>query len=202
MKVILKQAVPKLGKEGQVVTVKDGYARNFLFPQSMAVVADKKQLQVLERQQAKIVAQLEETKASVEVMAEKINGKLVKIETKAGQDGRLFGAVTSQDIVDALKAQLGQEVDRKAVLLLRPIKRLGVYDIEVNAHRNVNIEFKLAVFDPEFEEVDEKMPELEAILEEDAAEAEEAAAAQAVNQAEAAKAAEAEEADEESEDTE
>ncbi|MFM9874531.1 MAG: 50S ribosomal protein L9 [Fimbriimonadaceae bacterium] len=174
MKVILKQAVPKLGKEGQLVNVKDGYARNFLFPQKMAIVADKKQLEVLGRQQAKIEAELEKTKASAETVGEKINGKLIKIETKAGGDGRLFGAVTSQDICDAIKSQLKQDVDKKAVLLLRPIKRLGNYDIEINIHRNVNIELKLNVFDPEFVVLDEVMPELEAELAADA----EAAAAQ------------------------
>lgn len=164
MKVILKQAVPKLGKEGQVVNVKAGYARNFLFPQSMAIVADKKQLSVLERQHAKIAADLEKTKAGAEALAEKLNGKSLRIQTKAGADGRLFGAITSQDIVDEIKKSLGESVDKKAVLLLRPIKRLGKYDVELNVHRAVNIEIKLSVFDPDFEEVDEKLPELEAEL--------------------------------------
>lgn len=164
MKVILKQAVPKLGKEGQVVNVKPGYARNFLFPQSMAVVADKKQLAVVERQQAKIAADLEKTKAGAESVAEKLNGKRLRIQTKAGADGRLFGAVTSQDIVDKIKSELGETIDRKAVLLLRPIKRLGTFDIELNIHRDVHIEIKLSVFDPDFEEVEEKLPDVEADL--------------------------------------
>jgi large subunit ribosomal protein L9 len=150
MKVILKQAVPKLGKEGQVVTVKDGYARNFLFPQSMAVIADKKQLQVLERQHAKVAAELEATKANAEALRERIHGKSIQFQTKAGADGRLFGAVTSQDIADLIKSELGETVEKKNVLLLRPIKRLGRYDIELNVHRNVNIELKLSVFDPEY----------------------------------------------------
>lgn len=169
MKVILKQAVPKLGKEGQVVTVKDGYARNFLFPNSMAVIADKKQLGVVERQQAKAAAELESTKADAEALATRINGKMLKVETKSGPDGRLFGAVTSQDIVDALKTQLNESVDRKAVLLLRPIKRLGTYDIELNVHRNVDIEFKLNVFDPEFVETEEQLPEFTEAMAEEAA---------------------------------
>lgn len=165
MKVILKQAVPKLGKEGHVVNVKPGYARNFLFPQGMAIVADKSQLGVLERQQAKIAADLEKTKAGAESVAEKLNGKSIRIQTKAGSDGRLFGAITSQDIVDEIKKSLGESVDKKAVLLLRPIKRLGKFDIELNIHRAVSIEIKLAVFDPEFEEVDEKLPEVDEVEE-------------------------------------
>lgn len=161
MKVILKQAVPKLGKEGQVVTVKDGYARNFLFPQHMATVADKKQLQVLERQQAKVAAELEQTRAEAQIVGEKLNGQALKIETKSGPDGRLFGAITSQDIVDAIKKEFKVELDKKAVLLLRPIKRVGKYDVEINIHRDVDIELKVSVFDPEFVELDEKLPEMD-----------------------------------------
>ncbi|MDI9641204.1 50S ribosomal protein L9 [Kamptonema cortianum] len=170
MKIILTQAVPKLGKEGQLVNVKPGYARNFLFPQGKAIVADRKQIQVLERRNAKIAAQLAATKADAEALAEKINGASIKIETKAGPDRRLFGAVTSQDISDAIKSQLSADVDKKDVLLLRPIKRLGKYDIELNVHRDVNIEIKLNVFDPEFvEEEAEMLPELvEALAEEEA----------------------------------
>lgn len=156
MKVILQQAVPKLGKQGQVVNVKPGYARNFLFPQGMALLADKKQLEVLERRNAKVAAQLADTKANAEALKEKLNGKDISIETKSGGDGRLFGAVTSQDICDAIKAQLGSDIDKKAVLLLRPIKRLGHYDIELDIHRDVTIELSLHVFDPEHMEVEKK----------------------------------------------
>lgn len=172
MKVILKQAVPKLGKEGQVVNVKDGYARNFLFPQHMAVIADKKQLEVLGRQQAKIAAELEQTRAEAQVIGEKLNGVTLKMETKSGPDGRLFGAITSQDIVDVIKSELKTEVDKKAVLLLRPIKRVGKYDVEINVHRDVNIEMKLNVFDPEFAELDEKLPEIEEVVAEESDEVE------------------------------
>ena len=157
MKVILKQAVPKLGKEGQVVNVKPGYARNFLFPQGMAVVADKKQLQVVERRNAKVAASQAEGLAAAEALKAKIHGKEVSIQTKAGSDRRLFGAVTDQDVADAIKAQLGESIDKKAVLLLRPIKRLGRYDVELNVHRSVTMEVKVRVFDPEFVEFDEEM---------------------------------------------
>lgn len=150
MKVILMQAVPKLGKAGQVVNVKQGYARNFLFPQGMATVADRTQLQVLERRNAKIQKDLDATKAAAEALAERINGKHLKFEAKAGADrARLFGAVTSQDIADLIKKELGETVEKKDVLLLRPIKRLGTYDIELDVHRNVDIALKLEVFDPE-----------------------------------------------------
>ncbi len=162
MKIILRQAVPKLGKEGQVVNVKPGYARNFLFPQGMAVVADKKQLEVVERRNARLNEKLAEGLSAAESVRDKVTGKTVRIETKAGPDGRLFGAVTDQNIADAVKEQLGQEVDKKAVLMLRPIKRLGRYDIELDVHRNVSIDIKVVVFDPEFIELDEALPEEEA----------------------------------------
>lgn len=169
MKVILKQAVPKLGKEGQVVNVKPGYARNFLFPQHMAVLADKSQMKVLDLKNAKVAQQLLETKSAADTLAEKIDGKEITIETKAGADrARLFGAVTSQDIADAIKSQLGETVDKKDVLLLRPIKRLGHYDIELDVHRQVSIAFKLHVVDPD-------------LLEEERAQAAQAAAVEALS---------------------
>lgn len=152
MKIILLEAVPKLGKEGQVVNVKPGYARNFLFPQGMATLADKKQLQVLERRNAKVAAKLAETKADAEKVKGELDGKTVEIEVKAGRDStRLFGAVTSEQIADAIQAQLGQTLDRKQVLLVAPIKRLGDHSVEINVHREVDITVKVRVFDPEHE---------------------------------------------------
>lgn len=161
MKVILLQAVPKLGKEGHVVNVKPGYARNYLFPQGMATVADKRQLQVLDRRNAKMAAELAETKSDAEKLREEIHGKTLEIQVKAGKDSdKLFGAVTSEQIADALKDQLGQSVERKQVLLIAPIKRLGTYGVEINAHRDVDIEVKVHVFDPEHVE-EEKAKEAE-----------------------------------------
>ncbi len=149
MKVILKQSVPKLGKQGQVVNVKDGYARNYLFPQGMAIVADKTQLTVLERKNAKLAGELSETKAQAEAVKAKIDGNEIKIEAKVGGDStRLFGAITSQDIADAIKAQFGQEFDKKQVLLAMPIKQLGRYSVEIDAHRQVDIKVIVNVFDP------------------------------------------------------
>lgn len=150
MKVILLEAVPKLGKEGQVVNVKPGYARNFLFPQGMATLADKKQLEVLERRNAKMAAQLAETKADAEKVAEKLHKKSLDIEVKAGKEsGRLFGAVTSEQIADEIKAKFGVELEKRQVLLVAPIKRTGRSGVEINIHRDVDIEVVVNVFDPE-----------------------------------------------------
>ncbi|HRF58417.1 MAG TPA: 50S ribosomal protein L9 [Fimbriimonadaceae bacterium] len=150
MKVILNQTVPKVGKEGQVVTVADGYARNFLFPRGLAVVADKGQIKALEARRARLDAKLAETKAAAEALKEKIDGKALRIVGKAGrEDTKLFGAITAQDIVDALKEQAGVVLEKKQVPLLQPIKRLGNYRLEVDLHRDVDAHISVEVYDPE-----------------------------------------------------
>lgn len=150
MKVILKQSVPKVGKEGQVVTVKDGYARNYLFPNKMAIVADKNQLGVLARRNAKIEAQLASTKADAETLREKLNGQVLEIEGHVGKDtGKLFGAITSQDIADAIKTKFGVDLEKRVVLLAQPIKQLGNHTVDIDVHRQVDIRMTVRVFDPE-----------------------------------------------------
>lgn len=150
MKVILKQSVPKVGKEGQVVNVKNGFARNYLFPQGMAIVADKKQLGVLTRRNAKIEAKLAETKSEADTMREKLHGHVLNIEGHVGKDtGKLFGAVTSQDIADAIKSQFGVDLDKRIVLLSQPIKQLGNHTVDIDVHRQVDIRMTVRVFDPE-----------------------------------------------------
>jgi large subunit ribosomal protein L9 len=153
MKVILKQSVPKLGKEGQVVTVKDGYARNFLFPQGMAIIADKVQLKVLDRRNAKESARLAETKASAEATSSKLNGSTIKIGAKVGRDaGKLFGAITAQDIADEAAKQLDLKLEKKQVLLLAPIKKLGRHDVELDIHKQVSLHITVNVYDLEHPE--------------------------------------------------
>jgi len=149
MKVILNQTVPKLGKEGQVVTVADGYARNFLFPRGLAIIADRNQLAALEKRKARMAAKLAETAAAAKALGEKLEGQTVKIEGKVGRDaGKLFGAITAQDVADAIKAQLGAEVDRKRIGLLNPIKRLGSYAVALDLHPDVDAHITVNVFDP------------------------------------------------------
>lgn len=150
MKVILNETVPKVGKRGQVVNVANGFARNFLFPRGLAVVADKGQLKVLELRRAKLEKLDSETLSSAESVREKIHGKEVRIEAKAGADTtKLFGAVTSQDIADAIKFQLKVELEKKQIGLLTPIKRLGRHKVEIDLHRQVDASVELFVFDPE-----------------------------------------------------
>lgn len=150
MKVILKQSVPKVGKEGQVVSVKDGFARNYLFPRKMAIVADKNQLGVLARRNSKIEAELAGTKAAAEEIREKLHGQVVEIEGHVGKDtGKLFGAITSQDIADAIKSKYKVDLEKKVVLLAQPIKQLGNHTVDIDVHRQVDVRMTVRVFDPE-----------------------------------------------------
>ena len=150
MKVILNQAVPKLGKEGQIVNVADGYARNFLFPRKLAVLAEKGQVVALERRHARLAAKSAETLATAETQKSKIDGATVRIQGKVGKDSnRLFGAITAQDVVDALKTQHKFEIERKKVGLVQPIKRLGTIEVPLDLHQNVDANIYVTVFDPE-----------------------------------------------------
>ena len=113
MKVILNQTVPKVGKAGTVVTVADGFARNYLFPRGLAVVADKSQLASLEKRNDRLAAKTAAQKADAEALKAKLDGQTVKVEAKVGADGiRLIGAVTSQNITDALNSQHGVSLEK------------------------------------------------------------------------------------------
>lgn len=149
MKVILNQTVPKVGKAGTVVTVADGFARNYLFPRGLAIVANKAQVDALEKRNARLLEKTAAQKAEAEATKAKIDGQTVKIETKVGADGvRLNGAITSANIGDAIKAQLGVELEKKQIALHDPIKRLGTYSVELDLHLSVHANVSVEVFDP------------------------------------------------------
>lgn len=146
MKVILEQTVQKLGKAGQVVSVADGFARNFLFPKGLARMADKAGLARLDRQEEKVQADIEKGRDTAVKTAEKLKDTTLRLvgQTAPGNT-KLFGAITSADIVEALKKESGIEVDKKAVALLHPIKRLGVYDVMIDLHRDADATVKVEV---------------------------------------------------------
>ena len=149
MKVILNQTVPKVGKQGTVVTVADGFARNYLFPRGLAIVADKRQIAALEIRNARLAAKSAGEKANAEALREKLNGQSVRIAGQVGKgQGKLFGAITAQDVVDAIATQLGTTVDRKKVALVEPIRRLGNHEVEIDLHRDVDATVTVVVFDP------------------------------------------------------
>ena len=124
MELILKQTVDSLGEEGDIVKVKPGYARNYLIPQKLGVIADKANLAILEQERASINTRREKQNAAAETLSKKLSGTTVTIEQRVGEEDRLFGSVTSADIVKKL-AELNIAVEKKNVLLPEPIKSLG-----------------------------------------------------------------------------
>ncbi|MGB3226129.1 MAG: 50S ribosomal protein L9 [Desulforhopalus sp.] len=144
MELILKEAISSLGLEGDVVTVKPGYGRNYLLPQRKAVQATPENLALLEQNKADIEARRAKDQKRAEETAKNISGLTVVIEQLAGIDERLFGSVTTADICTKL-AELNVNLDKKQLLLNEPIKTLGETKIQVKVGFNVTAEFTLIV---------------------------------------------------------
>ena len=130
MKVILQKDVKGQGKRGQLVNVSDGYARNFLFPKNLAVPANADNMNKMIMQDKAKKAQMAAEKAEAEAIAEKLKAVVVKIPAKAGTGGRLFGAVTSKEISEGLKAQHGVDIPKQKLVLDEPIKAYGSYQVK------------------------------------------------------------------------
>lgn len=130
MKVILQQDVRGQGKKGQLVDVSDGYARNFLLPKKLAVVATPDNLNTMKQQEKARKAQQAAEKAEAEALAKKLEGLTVKVPAKAGEGGRLFGAVTAKEISECLAEQHGLNIAKTKLVLDEPIKACGGYQIK------------------------------------------------------------------------
>lgn len=130
MKVILQQDVKGQGKKGQMVEVSDGYARNFLLPKKLAVIANAENVNTMKQQEKARKAQEAAEKAEAEALAKKLEGITVKVAARAGEGGRLFGAVTSKEISEALSAQFGLNIAKTKLVLDDPIKACGTYKIK------------------------------------------------------------------------
>ena len=144
MKVILKQDVKGLGREGDLKEVKDGYARNFLLPTHRAVIADKGAVANWERHRGQREERDRMARADAEAVAEKLNALKLEIPVKAGERGRLFGAVTSHQIADHIHRS-GIELDRHALHLREPIKALGDYRVDVRVMPGVEATVAVSV---------------------------------------------------------
>ena len=144
MKVILLQRVAKLGQMGDVVDVKPGHARNFLLPQQKALTASKANIEAFEGQKAQLEAQNLETKAEAEAMAERLGGQQFVVIRSASDAGALYGSVTTRDASDAATAE-GFTVDRKQVVLIAPIKYLGIHEVKVVLHPEVEATIEMNV---------------------------------------------------------
>ena len=130
MKVILQQDVKGQGKKGQLVNVSDGYARNFLLPKKLAVIATAENVNTMKQQEKARKAQEAAEKAQAEATAKQLEGLMVKITAKAGEGGRLFGAVTAKEISEALQAQCGLNVAKTKIVQDEPIKSFGTYQLK------------------------------------------------------------------------
>ena len=137
MQVILLEKVVNLGNLGEVVRVKDGFARNFLIPQRMARRATSNAIAEFEAKRAELEKAAAAKLSAAQTQGEKLNGLTVQISQKAGVDGRLFGSVTNADIAEALTRALGEEIDRRKINLPAPIRSLGTHDYSVHISPDV-----------------------------------------------------------------
>src|SRR4051812_23766539 len=144
MEVILREHVDNLGKRGEIVKVADGYARNYLLPRKLALLATDGNKKQIEREREKFDLKEGEEKKVAEAIAARVAGLDVSIARKVGENDVLFGSVTASDIASALEAK-GVEVDRRKLQLAEPIKKLGAFDIPLKLHREVIATVKLKV---------------------------------------------------------
>ena len=138
MKIILSSDVENIGHKGDVVTVADGYARNYLVPKGLAIHASKgalKQAEMMQRARAEKEAK---AKAEAQGRVEKLQAAPVYISANAGEDGKLFGSVTSSDVARGIEDQLGESVERQDIRLADPIRSLGSHSVDVNLHEGVH----------------------------------------------------------------
>ncbi len=142
--VILRRDVRNLGKAGDVVKVKDGYARNYLIPKGYAYLATKENLRIWEEEKRRREKQLAKEKAKYEELAQKIGSLSVNIVADANEEDTLYGSITEVHIAEALR-QEGIEIDKDWVVLPTPIKKLGIYDVEIQLHPEVKAVLKVWV---------------------------------------------------------
>src|SRR6201995_5429721 len=144
MKVILLERVEGWGSLGDVVNVKDGYARNFLLPRQKALRANAANLKVFEGQRADIEARNAQAKAAAGKAGEKLDGTSYVLIRQAGESGQLYGSVSGRDVAEAINAE-GGKVDRSQVVLDKPLKTLGVHQIKVRLHAEVSVTVKINI---------------------------------------------------------
>ncbi|MDH3733995.1 MAG: 50S ribosomal protein L9 [Gemmatimonadota bacterium] len=142
--VILRKDVVDLGNAGELVNVRPGYARNYLIPQGLALLATEGNRRRFEEERRQIEQSTERDRAHARELAARIGEQSLKFAVRAGDEGRLFGSVTSADIAEQL-AEAGIEVDRRLIRLEEPIKELGVYDVPVRLHTDIQPEVKVWV---------------------------------------------------------
>lgn len=144
MEVILKEDIANVGKIGDVVRVRDGYARNYLLPRGLVLVANKKNLRTYEHQKKVVADQKQKIVRGAQSVAEELAGVSVVIPMKTGEEGRLFGSVTNIQIEKALKAK-GLDVDRRKIQLSEPIKTAGDHEVAIRLSADLTVPLKVSV---------------------------------------------------------
>src|SRR6266480_7337775 len=142
--VLLREDIDKLGARGEIVRVKAGYARNYLLPRKLAVEATANNVKQIEQERAALLKKEANERTTAEGQAERLNKLVLEFKRKAGEQGALYGSVTSMDIAEALKER-GYEIDRHRLHLREPIKRLGDFTVPLRLHREVSIDLQVKV---------------------------------------------------------
>jgi len=144
MKVILRQDFENLGKIGEIVDVKDGYARNFLFPRGIAYAALKGNIKALEEEKKTVEKRYQQELKAAEELAAKLEPVSITIPVQVGEEDKIFGTVTTQMIADAL-TEKGHNIDKRKIEIEEPIKALGIYGVSLKLHPNVSAKIKVWV---------------------------------------------------------
>ncbi|QNU67094.1 50S ribosomal protein L9 [Ruminiclostridium herbifermentans] len=145
MKVILKQDVKGLGKKEQMVEASDGYARNFLFPRGLAVEASAANLNIMKTKKEAEAQKKEREIAQAKEMANKIKDITLTLKVKAGDNGKLFGSITSKDIAEAMKTQQKLEIDKKKIVMPDSLKSVGTFEVEVKLYPEISSKFTVKI---------------------------------------------------------
>jgi large subunit ribosomal protein L9 len=148
MEVILREDVPNLGKIGEVVRVRDGFARNYLLPQGLVLVANKKNLKLFEHQKRVVADQKQRILRNAQSVGDQLGSVSLVIPVRTGEEGKLFGSVTNINIEKALKAR-GLEVDRRKIHLEQPIRSLGDYEVPIRLAADITVPLKVSVVSDE-----------------------------------------------------
>jgi large subunit ribosomal protein L9 len=145
MKVILLENIEGVGKAGEMKEVKDGFGRNFLIPRHLAMLGTQGNIKGVQARAKKLIDQKERVLKTVEVTKQKLEAALLTIKHRAGQDGKLFGSVTSKELAEAIKHELGLELDRKSIRLDEPIKMTGAYTVDIHLGKAISAQLKVEV---------------------------------------------------------
>lgn len=144
MQVILREDVPNLGRSGEVVTVREGYGRNYLIPRGLATLATPRNVKRMEHEQRVIAARDTKLQQDAETLKQRLEALSITIAKHTGEEDKLFGSVTSRELAEALRGE-GHEIDRRAIQLEQPIKSLGVYSVPIKLGRSVRADLKVWV---------------------------------------------------------